>query len=141
VFLALAGGIDPLELAAAAGLTRTGLAFTGDVTVHAARGALGDLVEASDVVLSQAGTATIQALGLGRPVITFMRDTDRMKRFTDENRLFGDSRPLVAADAGELSGMLAKLLGDDADRARRAAIGRERIGGPGAIDQVIASLA
>jgi hypothetical protein len=61
-------------------------------------------------------------------------------RFTDENRLFGDSRPLVAADAAELSGMLAKLLGDDADRARRAAIGRERIGGPGAIDQIIASL-
>lgn len=140
VFLALASGIDPQDLASAAGLTWTGLNFTGEVTVHAARGSLGDLVGASDVVLSQAGTATIQSLGLGRPVITFVRDTDRMKRFTDENRLFGDSRPLVAADADELSSMLAKLLGDDADRVRRAAIGRERIGGPGAIDQIIASL-
>jgi hypothetical protein len=91
-------------------------------------------------VLSQAGTATIQSLGLGRPVITFVRDTDRMARFTDENRLFGVSRPLVAADVMELSQMLARLLGDDTDRARRAAIGRERIGGPGAIDQIIASL-
>jgi hypothetical protein len=63
-----------------------------------------------------------------------------MRRFTDENRLFGDSRPLVAADDAELSGMLAKLLGDEADRTRRAAIGRERIGGPGANDQIIASL-
>lgn len=141
VFLALAGGIDPGHLASAAGLTWTGQDFTGDVTVHAARGSLGDLVEASDVVLSQAGTATIQSLGLGRPVITFVREGDRMKRFTDENRLFGDARPLAAADATELSGMLAKLLGDDVDRARRAAIGRERIGGPGAIDQIIASLA
>jgi len=140
VFLALAGGVDPVELARAAGLTWTGLGYTGDITIHAARGALGDLVEASDVVLSQAGTATIQSLGLGRPVITFVRDTDRMKRFADENRLFGDARPLVAADAGELSGMLAKLLGDDAERARRSGIGRERIGGPGAIDQIIASL-
>ena len=141
VFLALAGGINAQDLATAAGLTWTGLAFTGDVVIHAARGALGDLVEASDVVLSQAGTATIQSLGLGRPVITFVRDTDRMQRFTDENRLFGDARPLVAADAAELSRMLENLLGDDADRARRAAIGRERIGGPGAIDQIIASLA
>jgi uncharacterized protein (TIGR03492 family) len=140
VFLALAGGVDPMELATAAGLTWTGLDFTGDVTIHAARGALGDLVDASDVVLSQAGTATIQSLGLGRPVITFVRDTDRMARFTDENRLFGDSRPLVAADVMELSQMLARLLGDDTDRARRTAIGRERIGGPGAIDQIIASL-
>jgi uncharacterized protein (TIGR03492 family) len=140
VFLALAGGIDPGELASAAALTWTGLNFTGDMVVHAARGALGDLVDASDVVLSQAGTATIQSLGLGRPVITFIRDTDRLKRFTDENLLFGDSRPLVAADATELSGLLAKLLGDEIDRARRAAIGRERIGGPGAIDEIIASL-
>lgn len=140
VFLALADGIDPAGLATAAGLTWTGLNFTGDMVIHTARGALGDLVEASDVVLSQAGTATIQSLGLGRPVVTFVRDTDRSKRFTDENRLFGESRPLVAADAAELSAMLARLLGDDADRTRRATLGRERIGGPGAIDQIIASL-
>ena len=140
VFLALADGIEPLDLAKAAGLTWDGTKFTGDLTVHVARGALGDLVENSDVVLSQAGTATIQSLGLGRPVITFVRDADRMKRFTDENRLFGESRPLVRADAEELSSALAGLLRDDADRARRGAIGRDRIGGPGAIDQIIASL-
>jgi len=140
IFLALAGGIDPEDLARAASLTWTGLGFTGDLTIHAARGALGNLVDNSDVVLSQAGTATIQSLGLGRPVITFVRPGDRMKRHLDENKLFGDSRLLVADDANEISTALTMLLRDDADRARRGAIARERIGGPGAIDRIIEAL-
>jgi uncharacterized protein (TIGR03492 family) len=140
VFLALAGGVDPEALAKAANLTWTGLGFTGDLTIHAARGALGNLVENSDVVLSQAGTATIQALGLGRPVITFVRPGDRMKRHLDENKLFGDSRLLVAADATELATSLTMLLQDHADRTRRGDIGRDRIGGPGAIDNIIETL-
>ena len=140
VFLALAGGVDPEALAQAANLTWTGLGFTGDLTIHAARGALGNLVENSDVVLSQAGTATIQALGLGRPVITFVRPGDRMKRHLDENKLFGDSRLLVAADATELATSLTMLLQDDEDRTRRGAIGRDRIGRPGAIDKIIETL-
>jgi len=73
-------------------------------------------------------------------VITFVRPGDRMKRHLDENKLFGDSRLLVAASATELSTALTMLLQDDADRARRGAIGRDRIGGPGAIDKIIASL-
>ena len=141
VFLALAGGVDPEELAQVAGLTWTGLGFTGDLTVHAARGALGNFVENSDVVLSQAGTATIQSLGLGRPVITFVRPGDRMKRHLDENRLFGDARLLVPDDANEIANVLTRLLRNDADRVRRGAVGRERIGGPGAIDKIIETLA
>jgi uncharacterized protein (TIGR03492 family) len=140
VFLALAGGVAPEALADASGLTWTGLGFTGDLTVHAARGALGDLVENSDVVLSQAGTATIQSIGLGRPVISFIRPGDRMRRHDDESRLFGESRLLVRNDAGEIASALTALLQDDADRARRGAIGRDRIGGPGAIDRIIETL-
>ena len=111
-------------LADASGLTWTGLGFTGDLTVHAARGAIGDLVENSDVVLSQAGTATIQSIGLGRPVISFIRPGDRMRRHDDESRLFGESRLLVRNEAGEIASALTALLQDDADRARRGAIGR-----------------
>jgi hypothetical protein len=63
-----------------------------------------------------------------------------MKRHLDENKLFGDSRLLVAADATELATSLTMLLQDDTDRARRGAIGRDRIGGPGAIDRIIETL-
>jgi len=140
VFLALAGGVDPDALAPAANLTWTGIDFTGDMTIHAARGALGNLLDESDVVLSQAGTATIQSLGSGRPVISFTRRGDRMKRHRDESRLFGEARLLVQDDAREIGDALTALLGNEADRARRGQIGRDRIGGPGAIDEIIASL-
>ena len=73
-------------------------------------------------------------------MITFVRPGDRMKRHLDENKLFGDSRLLVAADATELATSLTMLLQDDEDRTRRGAIGRDRIGGPGAIDKIIETL-
>lgn len=149
VFLALASGIDPEDLAAATGLAyepagedgpAAGTLSEGWLTVHLARQALGDLVEASDLVLSQAGTATIQSLGMGRPVITCVRPTDRRKRFLEENRLFGDARRIVDAQPQALTAALATLLEDTAERQRLGAIGRERIGGPGAIDAVIAAI-
>ncbi len=59
--------------------------------------ALGDMLDHSDFVLSQAGTATIQAIGLGKPAITFRTAGDRPSRFRQESRLFGDAR--IAVDA------------------------------------------
>ncbi|MBN9305319.1 MAG: hypothetical protein BGO82_02410 [Devosia sp. 67-54] len=140
VFLALAGGVAPEALAAAAGLAWTGLGFAGDLTIHAARGALGDLLDNSDVVLSQAGTATIQALGLGRPIVSFIRPGDRMRRHEDESRLFGESRLLVADDATEIASALTLLLQNEPERLRRGAIGQDRIGPPGALDRIIETL-
>ena len=141
VFLALAPGIDPAPLAAAAGLASDPDTMRGDITVHVVRGMLGDLVDASDVVLSQAGTATVQTLGLGKPVISFTRPNDRMSRHRDETALFGDARLLVQDDAGELSGALELLLANPIERSRRGAIGRERIGGPGAMDAILSEVA
>jgi uncharacterized protein (TIGR03492 family) len=150
LFLALAGGIDVVDLAAAAGLAWTpgaaddqadaGTLSDGQLVIHAARGAAGNLMAGADLVLSQAGTATIQSLGLGAPVITFVRPGDRMKRFREENRLFGEARLLVAAEAGDLAAAIKRLLTDPVETARLGAVGSERIGGPGAIESIIASL-
>lgn len=140
IFLALAGAATPDDLAVAAGLTVDGDRMTGDLVVHFARRAMRDMVEASDLVLSQAGTATIQALGLGVPAITFTRPTDRMKRYIEENRLFGGARLLARDDPDELAAVVARLLHDPAERARLSEIGRQRIGGPGAIARIIAAL-
>lgn len=150
VFAAVAEGIEIGALAAAAGLefappsggeaADLGTLAGRGLTVHLARGAFGNLLAATDLVLSQAGTATIQALGSGKPVITFTRPTDRMKRFLEENRLFGEARLLVPADATALTEKLAALLADPAGIARLGAVGRERIGGPGAIGAIIENL-
>ncbi|GHA30676.1 hypothetical protein GCM10007989_28220 [Devosia pacifica] len=151
VFLAVAGGVDVAALAEATGLSQSiwptaepgdlGALQDRDLTIHMARGAaLGQLISASDLVMSQAGTATVQALGSGRPAITFMNPRDRRSRFRDEQGLFGDARLVTTPDASSVGKALRTLLNDDADRQRRAAIGRERIGGPGALQEIVAVL-
>jgi len=151
IFVALAGGVAPVALAEAAALRHTG-PLTGDaadmgtlrddrLTLHLARGATGNLLHAADIVLSQAGTATVQAVGLGKPVITFRDPRERQSRFRAESALFGDARLATANDPAEIAEMLAGLLRDEGERLRRGAIGRQRIGGPGAIEIIIETLA
>lgn len=151
VFLAVAGSISVDELAKKAGLKRTtmlsvesadlGELSDGDLTIHMARGgAMGNLLAVSDLVLSQAGTATVQALGLGKPAITFVNPRDRRSRFNDEQMLFGEARTVVAAEAPAVGAALRKLLGDDEERRRLANVGRQRIGGPGAMSAIIEAL-
>ena len=147
IFLAVAGSVSVEALAKRAGLAVkgpiTGEAGDGgalvddDLVVHVARGAAGNLIEGADVVLSQAGTATIQALGLGRPVITFINRRDRKSRLRDETALFGEGRVILPADAGRIAATLEGLLDNGGERARLGEIGRARIGGPGAIYAII----
>ena len=151
IFLAVAGSVSVEDLARAAGLTRVPMlssepddlgTLSGDgITVHMARGrAMGNLLEVSDVVMSQAGTASIQALGLGKPVITFVNPRDRRSRFEDEQKLFGAARVVVDAEIGNVAMALNDLLADAGERSRLGAIGRERIGGPGALSAVLSAL-
>lgn len=150
VFVAVADGIEPEQLAREAGLfyhppagqegSDLGRLSGRGLHLNLARGALGPIVRASDIVLSQAGTATIQALGLGRPVVTFVRDTERQKRVREESLLFGEARLLVPAEAGAISAAVGRLLGDPAELARLGKSGSERIGGPGAINEIVATL-
>lgn len=151
IFLAVAGSVSVEDLARAAGLVRVPMlssepddmgTLSGEgLVVHMARGrAMGNLLDVSDVVLSQAGTASIQSLGLGKPVITFANARDRRSRFEDEQKLFGPARVVVDAEIGNVAMALNDLLGNSDERARLGAIGRERIGGPGALGAILAAL-
>ena len=151
VFLAVAGGVKVDDLARGTGMHRTtmlsvesddlGALSDGTLTIHMARGrAMGNLLGTSDLVLSQAGTATVQALGLGIPAITFINPRDRRSRFRDEQTLFGAARVVVAAEPEAVGDALTQMLADPEERARLGAIGRERIGGPGAVEAIIGAL-
>ncbi|WP_354043400.1 hypothetical protein [Devosia sp. UYZn731] len=151
VFLAVAGGVKVEDLAKAAGLRRSstlsaesddlGELSDGKLTVHMARGgAMGNLLAQSDLVMSQAGTATVQALGLGIPAITFLNPRDRRSRFRDEQTLFGDARVVVPAEADAVGNALSKLLSEPSERMRLGRLGRERIGEPGAVNAIIETL-
>ena len=151
VFLAVAGSVNVDELAKKTGLKRTSMLSAepgdlgelsdGDLTIHMARGsAMGNLLATSDVVMSQAGTATVQSLGMGKPAITFINPRDRRSRFTDEQMLFGEARTVVPPEAPAIGAALANLLSDDEERRRLANIGRQRIGGPGAMAAIVDAL-
>jgi uncharacterized protein (TIGR03492 family) len=151
VFLAVAGGINVDDLARKTGLRRThmlsaesddmGELSDGNLSVHMARGgAMGNLLAASDLVMSQAGTATVQALGLGKPAITFVNPRDRRSRFNDEQKLFGEARTVVAAEPDAIGAALRGLLENDEERRRQATIGRQRIGGPGAMQAILEAI-
>jgi uncharacterized protein (TIGR03492 family) len=150
IFLAVAHGVDTDDLAEAGAFAFVGpmTSEAGDLgtlrderlTIHLSRGVVGNLIEGTDVVLSQAGTATIQAIGMGRPVITFNSASDRPKRVRDEQKLFGDAWIRVPGNPGPISRAITRLLRDQLLRARLGAIGRERIGGPGAMAAIIGEL-
>ncbi len=151
IFLAVAGSVQIDELARQAGLRKTAMLSAdsadlgelsdGDLTIHLARGgALGNLLAASDLVLSQAGTATVQALGSGKPAITFINARDRRSRFNNEQALFGEARIVVPADVPAVGNALRSLIEDGEERRRLGAVGRLRIGGPGAIEAILAEL-
>lgn len=149
LFLALADGVDPHALAAAAGLRYQGPmtgemgdggTMIGPVIIHVGRGVLGNLIDASDIVLSQAGTATLQAIGQGRPVITIRGPRSRASRRAEISEMYGDARQLLPPDPAEIAVALSFLLADQTERARRSEIGRQRIGGSGAIDAIIAAI-
>lgn len=150
IFVALATGIDPADLADATGFTwhpPYGQSSTdaGDLvgkglTLHLVTGAMGNVLEAADLVLAQAGTATQQALGLGKPVVSYNDPANRPKRMADEQALMGEARMLVGNSSEAIAEAVSMLLNDPEERARRGAIGRERLGGPGTLDAVLKEL-
>lgn len=150
VFVAVAGGVDVADLATATGLNHKageksdeadlGTLSNGQLVIHLAKGSVGNLIEASDLVLSQAGTATQQALGMGKPVITFNRTDNRPKRMADEQALMGEARILTKPEKENVTQAVQKLLANPAEMRRLGEIGRTRLGGPGTLDAVVADL-
>ena len=151
IFLAVAGDLSVDDLSSAAGLRRThllssesddlGTLTDGKLTIHMLRGsAMGNALMASDIVLSQAGTATTQSLGLGKPVIYMTSPKDRQSRFLDEQVFFGEARIAVPGEPEEIAAVLSELISSREKREHLAAKGRERIGSPGAIGAVLDAL-
>ncbi len=148
VFAVLARPGDATDLAEASGMRLSppsngsdlGTLSDGRVTVRLSTGSLGAVIAASDVVLGQGGTANLQAMGLGKPVVSFHADGSTARRMARNEALAGDARIFTPRDPNAIAAVISKLLADPADRARRGTIGRERMGPPGAIAAIIDEL-
>jgi uncharacterized protein (TIGR03492 family) len=97
------------------------------------RRALGDVLGRSQLVLGQAGTANEQAAGMGLPVVAYGPGGEqgmswyrfRQKGLLGEALEVVDDRPELVVES------LSRLLRDPAERERRGAVGRQRMGPAG----------
>ncbi|MBX3168133.1 MAG: hypothetical protein KF760_12015 [Candidatus Eremiobacteraeota bacterium] len=112
-------------------------------SVALVQGALGDLLAHSWVALGQAGTAHEQAAGAGVPVVTLHPDSQgKLGWYRGRQKgLLGEALLVVPEDEEVAARTLARLALDADERARRAAIGRERMGEPGGAARMAAWLA
>lgn len=98
------------------------------------QGPLGAMLQRATLVLGQAGTANEAAAAAGIPVVAFARAGEerapwyRMRQIG----LLGDALLVASADSDRASAQVNALLHDPERRERMGAVGRERMGAPGA---------
>jgi uncharacterized protein (TIGR03492 family) len=92
-----------------------------------------DAASRAAVALGMAGTANEQVAGLGKPVVAFPGPGPQFTRkfLVLQAKLLGEA-VVPVEDPVEAAAAVLRLLDDPAERARRGAVGRERMGAPGA---------
>ena len=150
IFVAVAGGISLEELAKETSMTYhqaktdnksdLGSLSDGELSLNLTSNVAGDIILAADLVLSQAATLTLQALGMGKPVISFIETHDRPKRINDRKALAGESRIFTSQDVNELGEAISALMQNKEERNRMGQIGISRIGSTGTLSYVIADI-
>ena len=117
--------------------------------VHRSSGALAlvvkrrfaDVLHASHVVVGLAGTANEQAVGLGKPLVTFPTPGHFGKNYVRmKMELFGEAAVAVPPRPCDAARAVVEILNDPALSRRMGETGRGRMGGPGASDAVAAAL-
>jgi hypothetical protein len=109
-------------------------------------GPFGALLHGATLALGQSGTANEAAAAEGVPVVALELDDAPRDAWYRKRQmgLLGDALLIVPGNPERAAGALAALLADDVRRARMAAVGRDRMGGPGGarvIAEAVAKLA
>jgi uncharacterized protein (TIGR03492 family) len=109
----------------------------GERRVYLVWGAFADCLNRADLVLAMTGTATEQAVGLGKPVISLVGGGPQFTyRFAEaQTRLLGPSVTLLP-NPEAIAPVARKLLTDLPLRAELAANGLARMGTPGAAQRI-----
>ena len=97
----------------------------------------------STLVVGMSGTANEQAVGMGRPVVSFMGAGAQTTpaRMIDQERLLGGAAVYISDFPEGVSREVSWLLAHPEERARRGAIGCERMGPPGGAKKIAEFLA
>ncbi len=115
----------------------------GSLEVVLVRGAFGDVLAASQIVLGQAGTANEQAAGAGRPVVAALEPGENPKKMLwyrmRQKRLLGDALLVLPSDKDEFAQGVVQLIEDPRRLSLMGEQGRRRMGGPGGAVAVAAA--
>jgi len=106
--------------------------------VKVVQGRFGDVVNLSKVVIGTAGMANEQAVGLGKPVVSFPGKGPQItKRFLlIQRKLLGGAIFIVEKNAKAIAAKVTQLLEDSEKLSVIEKIGKERMGEPGAASRV-----
>lgn len=106
-------------------------------------GPIGALLAEASIALGQAGTANEAAAANGVPVVALELADDRRDAWYRMRQagLLGEGLEVIPGEPGAAAAALAELLADAPRRARMGAVGRERMGGPGAAAAIAAAIA
>lgn len=150
---ALADSVETPALAGAAGAgwslePAEGTGVDGRLVGHGqrvllVRGRFGDVLHASRMVIGQAGTGNEQAVGLGRPVVSFDSEGKAKPGWYRARQigLLGDSMAVVPRSGEAIAAEVLAVLDDGERFARMQQIGYERMGPPGACDAIASCVA
>jgi uncharacterized protein (TIGR03492 family) len=109
-----------------------------DISVHIYKKRFGDVIESARIVIGLAGTGNEQAVGLGKPVVSFPGKGHQFtRRFAfEQTKLLGESVSLVESDPLGVAAEVIRILDNPDVYKRMAEIGKERMGGPGASHRI-----
>jgi uncharacterized protein (TIGR03492 family) len=90
------------------------------------------------MVIGQAGTACEQAVGLGRPLLTFpgVGPQVRERFLLTQKRLLGAAVELLPADKEIITTRALQLLNDRSRLEYMSRVGQERMGGGGGVEAI-----
>ena len=119
-------------------LTEGDMLRKGDKAVQMGKDLFETVLHDSTLVIGMAGTANEQAAGMGRPVISFVGAGAQTtpSRMIDQERLLGGAAAYISDFPEGVSREISWLLSHPEERARRGAIGRERMGPSGGAKKI-----
>ena len=99
----------------------------------------GDVLDQAELFLGMAGTANEQAVGLGKPVVTFPGTGAQFdyEFAADQKRLLGDGVKFVDRNFVNVAYSIIELLEDDEEYKKRSEIGQQRMGERGAVTKTV----
>ncbi|MFO7815440.1 MAG: lipid-A-disaccharide synthase-related protein [Halanaerobiales bacterium] len=118
-----------LQILSPSGMSKINIIYNG----------FGDVLKQAELFMGMAGTANEQAVGLGKPVVTFPGTGAQFdyEFAANQKRLLGDGVKFVDRNFVNIAYSIIELLEDKEEYKKRSEIGKKRMGERGAVIKTV----